>query len=366
VTPTSGGLLAVHAHPDDETLATGGLLATWAAAGRPVTLVTCTRGERGEVVPPALAALEGDGPALAAHRTAELAEAMRRLGVRDHLFLDEVPGDEVRGDDVLGDDVPGDVGHSDDVPATSGPAGAPGARGARDAPVGQRYEDSGMAWLSPGRAGTAADGVPAGAFVTVPVDVAAARLARVLRDRRPDVVVTYEPGGGYGHPDHVHAHRVATRAVELAARPGPAGEPPHTVAAVLWTAVPDDVLRAALAGLAELPVARAVRAVRPTLVLPDPRGPLPSVAVGADEVALQVDVTPVQDRVAHALRAHATQVGSVALGPPQPLPGGAGLAGCYALSNDVLAPLLTAESYRYAPGSPRSAVAWPPGVRQVA
>src|SRR5687767_12098904 len=107
--PGTGGLLAVHAHPDDETLATGGLLAVWAQAGRPVTLVTCTRGELGEVIPPELAALEGDGPALAARREGELAAAMRRLGVTDHLFLDTV--------------------FLDTVP-----------------PGGARFSDSGMAW----------------------------------------------------------------------------------------------------------------------------------------------------------------------------------------------------------------------------
>src|SRR5690349_18876390 len=165
----TGGLLAVHAHPDDESLATGALLATWAASGRPVTLVTCTRGERGEVIGDALAHLEGDGPALAAHRETELAAALAALGVTDHVFLDSV-----------------------------GPGGA------------ARYEDSGMAWLGAGRAGSA-DDVPPGAFVAVPLDEAARRLAHVLRSRRPEVVVTYEPAGGYGHPDHVRAHDVTTR-----------------------------------------------------------------------------------------------------------------------------------------------------------
>ncbi len=326
----AGGLLAVHAHPDDETLSTGGLLATWAAAGRPVTLVTCTRGERGEVIPPELAALAGDGPALAARREAELADAMRRLGVTDHLLLDSVPDD-----------------------GSSGPA------------VTARFEDSGMAWVGTGRA-AALERVPDGAFVAVPVDVAAARLARVIRDRRPDVVVTYEPGGGYGHPDHVHAHRVTRRAVRLAGEPGPAGQAAHVVAAELWAAVPDDVLRAAYAALAEHPAARRARTGRSALTLPDPAGPVPSVAVAPGEVDVRVDTTAVVDRVADALRAHRTQVGSIRLGEAVPLLGGTALTGCYALSNGALAPLLTAEAYRYAPGSPRRAVAWPASVRPVA
>ena len=342
--PRTGGLLAVHAHPDDETLSTGGLLAAWAAAGRPVAVVTCTRGERGEVIPPELAALQGDGPALAARREAELAAALRCLGVGDHLFLDTVGGGSRQ-----------DGGADRAAAPTTGTPGVPGPR----------FEDSGMAWVATGRA-AALDRVPDGAFVAVPLDHAAARLAAVLRDRRPDVVVTYEPGGGYGHPDHVHAHRVTMRAVELAADPGPSGEAPHAVAAVLWTAVPDDVLRAAHGALADLPVVRRVRDERPTLTLPDPAGPLPSVAVDPAQVDVRVDVAAVLERVADALRAHATQVGSVALGPTVPLADDVALAGCYALSHDVLAPLLTVEAYRYAPGSPRAAVAWPAVVRPVA
>ena len=144
----SGGLLAVHAHPDDETLATGGLLATWAGAGRPVTVVTCTRGELGEVIGATLAHLEGDGPALAAHREGELAAALAALGVADHVFLDTVAD--------------GDL--------------APG-----------RFSDSGMAWTGVGAAGRV-DDLPDGAFVAASLDDAARRLARVLRSRRPDVV----------------------------------------------------------------------------------------------------------------------------------------------------------------------------------
>jgi N-acetyl-1-D-myo-inositol-2-amino-2-deoxy-alpha-D-glucopyranoside deacetylase len=192
----------------------------------------------------------------------------------------------------------------------------------------------------------------------------------VVRDRRPDVVVTYEPGGGYGHPDHVQAHRVTTRALELAATPGPHGEPPHVVAVVLWAAVPDDVLRAAYAALGDHAAVRRVRSARPALRLPDPAGPLPSVAVAPAAVALRVDVTPVVESVADAMRAHATQVGSVATGTPVPLAadasGGTALVGCYALSNDVVAPLLTTEAYRCAPGSRPGAVPWPAAVRRVA
>lgn len=318
--PSTGGVLAVHAHPDDETLSTGALLATWAAAGLPATVVTCTRGERGEVIGGALAHLEGDGPGLAAHRERELAAATRALGAA-HVLLDTVP-------------LPG------------GGAGA-------------RYEDSGMAWVGTGLAGAAGD-VPAGALVSVPLDEAAGRLAALIRDRRPDLVVTYEPGGGYGHPDHVRAHAITTRAVELAAA--------SWAPAVAWAVTPATALRAGYAALATDPGARAVlrehaddrRATREApLTLPDPDGPLPSVAVDGP-VDLAVDVLPVRDRVLAALRAHATQVQAVR---PLDHPDAAGFL---ALSNLVLAPLLPRETYRWAPGSaPLTGSALPPAARLV-
>ncbi|GIG19580.1 1D-myo-inositol 2-acetamido-2-deoxy-alpha-D-glucopyranoside deacetylase [Cellulomonas chitinilytica] len=313
----AGGLVAVHAHPDDESLATGALLASWAASGGPVTLVTCTRGERGEVIGAGLAHLEGDGPALAAHREAELEAALAALGVPDHVFLDEV-----------------------------GP------------PAGARYEDSGMAWLAAGRAGSA-DDVPAGAFVAVPLDEAAARLAHVLRSRRPDVVVTYEPAGGYGHPDHVRAHQVTMRALELAVLPD-AGLPAAPAPVVLWAAQRAGALRAARHALDGSGVRIALGAARDGLTLPAPGDGLPSVAVPDEAVDLLVDVLPVRDRVLAALRAHATQVHAV-----RPIDGVGDLVGCYALSNDVLAPVLPTEDYRVVAGS-GAAVVWPTGVRPVA
>ncbi|RMI13730.1 PIG-L family deacetylase [Cellulomonas triticagri] len=334
--PVTGGVLAVHAHPDDETLATGALLATWAAQGRPALVVTCTRGERGEVIGAAHRALEGDGAALAAHRTRELEAATRALGA-DQVFLDTL------------------------APAASVESGEPAAQKPRTGPVSphsaqdehSRFEDSGMAWLGTGAAG-AATTIPERAFVRVPLDRAARPLAALVRRRRPDLVVTYEPGGGYGHPDHVRAHEVTMRAVALAADPAVTlpGEP--WAAPVAWAVVPEAALRAGYAALAEVPEVAALLAEgaegadrrvhrEGPLVLPDPAGPLPSVAV-AETPDLVVDVLPVRDRVLAALRAHATQVQAVtALEHPL-------LAGASALSNLVLAPLLRTESYRWAPG----------------
>ncbi|KRD35070.1 hypothetical protein ASE27_16675 [Oerskovia sp. Root918] len=338
-----GGLLAVHAHPDDETLATGALLATWAASGEPVTLVTCTRGEQGEVIGAELAHLEGDGPALAAHREGELAAALASLGVSDHVFLDQVE---------------------------------PGEPGTSPARVGERaFRDSGMAWAAPGIARAAAEAdLPDGALVGVPLDEAARRLARVLRERRPRVVVTYEPSGGYGHPDHVRAHEITVRAIEIAREEGSvgpdggasapeavgvggarAGDPSAGHDLELWqSVVPAEVARAARRELAVLPGVATLRAEHPELTLPDPDEPLPPVAKTGLEEVVVVEVRPVLGAVVGALRAHATQVQhvGVALGSGDGDPTGEGdqggaaeVLGWYALSNDVLAALPSREFY---------------------
>ncbi|MFF3062933.1 PIG-L family deacetylase [Oerskovia sp. NPDC057915] len=341
-----GGLLAVHAHPDDETLATGALLATWAASGEPVTLVTCTRGEQGEVIGPELAHLEGDGPALAAHREGELARALTSLGVSDHLFLDQVEPDESAADEGR---------------ATVA------------------YRDSGMAWAAPGIARAAAEAdLPDGALVGVPLDEAAHRLARVLRERRPRVVVTYEPSGGYGHPDHVRAHEITVRAIALAVRGeqnpvldgvapdgerGPEGEQlPEGEAGErgpeLWqSVVPTAVARAARRELADLPGVRTLLAEHPDLTLPDPQEDLPPVAKDDLADVVVVEVAPVLDAVVGALRAHATQVQHVGTGPAgawgvaAPSEASGGVLGWYALSNDVLAALPSREFYSVTPES---------------
>ena len=376
----SGGLLAVHAHPDDETLATGALLAVWADAGRPVTVVTCTRGERGEVIGPDLARLEGDGWALAVHRETELAAALAALGVTDHLFLDEIPppptptptptpatSERQRPIGRQRSDV-GEEGQRSDV--SGGDGGSGGV---------VRFADSGMAWAGVGRAGRLAD-LPPDAFVAAGLDDAARRLARLLRERRPDVVVTYEPGGGYGHPDHVRAHEVTMRALALAgdARVDSGGALAHVPGAVLWAVVPEDALRAAYRALPALPVVAALLATHPELTLPDPSGPLASVAVPDAAVDVSVEVLAVLDRLVAALAAHVTQVRAIAVEPARVAAAAAtaragdqaGVVGCYALSNDVLAPLLSRESYRFAPegGSWTGSgdAGWPAGIWPVA
>lgn len=155
-------LLLVHAHPDDESIGTGATIARYAAEGAHVTLVTCTLGELGEVIPPDLACLAGDGDRLGAHRITELAAACAALGITDQRFL-----------------------------------GGPG-----------RWRDSGMMGLP---ANDSPD-----CFWRADVPAAAAELARILREVRPQVLVSYDENGFYGHPDHIQAHRVAWRAFELA------------------------------------------------------------------------------------------------------------------------------------------------------
>jgi len=154
-------LLLVHAHPDDESIWTGATMAKYAASGARVTLVTCTLGEAGEIIPPDLAHLLPDE--LGEHRIEELAEACVALGVTDHRFL--------------------------------GGAG--------------RYRDSGMM-------GTEENEDPR-CFWQASVASAAAELAKIIDEVRPSAIVTYDENGFYGHPDHIQAHRVAWEARALAA-----------------------------------------------------------------------------------------------------------------------------------------------------
>ena len=176
-------------------------MAKYTAEGAHVTLVTCTLGEEGEVIPPELAHLAPDrDDTLGPHRIGELAAAMAELGVSDHRFL-----------------------------------GGPG-----------RYRDSGMM-------GTPANENPR-AFWNADLDEAVAHAVAVVREVRPQVVVTYDPNGGYGHPDHIQAHRVAMRAVDAAADPGyrPDLGEPWAVSKVYWCCVPRSVLQRGIDALAAL------------------------------------------------------------------------------------------------------------------
>ena len=147
-------MLLVHAHPDDETINNGATMAKYVSEGAAVTLVTCTLGEEGEVLVDDLAHLSAEqGDELGEHRLGELTEAMGILGVTDFIRLG---GDH-------------------------------------------RFRDSGMAYDDKGRA-IARDVLRDGIFWTTDLLEAANELVPVIRDRRPQVLITYNEIGGYGHP----------------------------------------------------------------------------------------------------------------------------------------------------------------------
>jgi N-acetyl-1-D-myo-inositol-2-amino-2-deoxy-alpha-D-glucopyranoside deacetylase len=169
-------VLFVHAHPDDESITTGGTIATLLDAGAHVTVLTCTRGELGEVIPADLQHLLESPEALGAYREKELAAAMAALGVTDHRYLGD---DDARWDDL-----------------------AP-----------RRYLDSGMRWGDSGAeplASLGAESLSAAGLSNVAADVAA-----VIADVEPTAVVSYDARGGYGHPDHVRAREAAQRAASV-------------------------------------------------------------------------------------------------------------------------------------------------------
>lgn len=172
-------VVAVHAHPDDESLSTGALLAALTAAGTRVVLVTATRGEEGEIVPGALGADESRP--LEEIREAEIDRAVDALGLTERHWLGTAP------------------------------ALAPGA-----AP--RRYRDSGMQWVREGLAGPSDTAGPE-SFSLQPLEGEVADLHALLEAVRPDVVLGYDDEGTYGHPDHVRAHHVAVGAAERAGIP---------------------------------------------------------------------------------------------------------------------------------------------------
>lgn len=269
-------LLLVHAHPDDECIATGGTMARYADEGVHVTLVTCTLGEEGEVLLPELAHLASDqDDALGAHRQTELAAAMAELGITDYRLL-----------------------------------GGPG-----------RFRDSGMI-------GTAPNDRP-DSFWRTDLLTPAVELVSILREVRPQVVITYDDFGGYGHPDHIQAHRVTHYAIALAAsgtfRPdlGPA----WTVQKVYWTAFPRSIV---IAGIE----AMKAQGIDDGFAEMDPDD-LPFACDDA-LVTTAIEASAHLDRKMSALRAHGTQV-SVD-------------GGFFALADNVGAEAFGTEYYRLAAG----------------
>ncbi|MDQ3988893.1 MAG: N-acetyl-1-D-myo-inositol-2-amino-2-deoxy-alpha-D-glucopyranoside deacetylase [Actinomycetota bacterium] len=268
-------MLLVHAHPDDETLATGGVIARYAAEGVDVALVTCTLGEQGEIILPELAGLGAEhADQLGGYRLGELCAACSALGVCEQRFL-------------------GGVG---------------------------RWRDSGMVVEPGGRAGLPADLHPR-AFAGGPLAEQVAQLVDMLDELRPQVVVTYGPDGGYGHPDHVRAHQVTMAAVAQV----------PAVARVFWVVRPRSAVDAGIAamrGMAGLP-----------FTAPDPGG-LPAVA--DEEVSTVLDVGAQVQTIMRAIRAHRTQVR---------LWEGSGGHRAFALSDGVARPVPGCEYFTLASGT---------------
>ena len=270
-------MLLVHAHPDDETINNGATMARYVAEGVQVTLLTCTLGEEGEVLVPELGLLAPEhADQLGGYRIAELRAAMDALGVTDWRFL-----------------------------------GGPG-----------RYRDSGMM-------GTPANGKPR-AFWNADLDEAVGHAVAVVREVRPQVVVTYDEDGGYGHPDHIQAHRVAMAAVERAADPGyrPDLGPAWDVAKVYWCCVPRSVLRQGVEAMAALGEASPFAQLGDVDDIP--------FAVPDEVVTAAVDARAHAGAKEAAMRAHATQI--TVDGP------------FFALSNNLGQEVLGVEHYRLVRG----------------
>ena len=269
-------ILLVHAHPDDETIGNGATMAKYAADGVHVTLVTCTLGEEGEIILDDHAHHAADqNDTLGQHRAVELADAMVALGVTDHRQLGE-PG---------------------------------------------KYRDSGMM-------GTPDNDDPT-CFWRADLLAATADLVAVIREVRPQVLVTYDDFGGYGHPDHIQAHRVAMYGAVLAAAPSyrPDLGEAWDVAKIYWNAFPKSFLRMGIEALRAAGETTGFAAMDPD--------DLP-MAIDDALVTTVVHAEEFFDQKMDAMRAHATQI-SVE-------------DGFFALSNNLGSRALGVEFYRLVRG----------------
>jgi N-acetyl-1-D-myo-inositol-2-amino-2-deoxy-alpha-D-glucopyranoside deacetylase len=260
-------LLIVHAHPDDESIQTAGVIARYLDAGAEVTVVTCTLGEEGEVIGQRWAQLVADGGAdqLGGYRILELTRALSILSPSDRVLEPHFLGGAGRWRD-------------------SGMAGSPAARNPR-------------AFT---RAGDE------------PVEL----LTDLIVERRPQVVIGYDPAGTYGHPDHVGVHRVSTEAVAAAAERG------WSVAKHYWSVSERSAVVDGLAGAADrVPDGWRMPA----------DGELPSYP--DEQITTEIDIRDVYERKVDAMAAHATQI-TVAPSRRE-----------YALSNDILQPIPDAEHF---------------------
>jgi len=278
-------LLLVHAHPDDESITTGVTMAKYVSEGAGVTLVTCTLGEEGEVLVESLAHLAADREdGLGEHRIGELGDAMQQLGVTDHRFL--------------------------------------GGTG--------RFRDTGMS-ESPGGGAMVPESVRPDSFWAADLREAADLLVPIIREVRPQVLITYDEFGAYGHPDHVQAHRVAMYGSQLAGIPSyrlDLGQP-WRVQKIYWTATAESRLREGM---------RTLRASGDTTTFEglDPDGPMPPFVTPDELVTTDIDGSDFIEAKLAAMRAHATQI--TIDGP------------FFALSNNLGSRVWSLESFRLVHG----------------
>jgi len=269
-------LLLVHAHPDDESIGTGATMAKYVAEGAQVTLVTCTLGDEGEILVPDLAHLAAhDQDKLAGHRLGELAEAMARLGITDFRIL-------------------GGIG---------------------------AYRDSGMIGTPPNERPDC--------FWQADLLEAAKHLVTIIRETKPQVLVTYDDFGGYGHPDHIQAHRVATYAAALAAVQSFAPElgAPWQISKLYWTAFPVSVIRAGIEALRAKGEDSGFAAQDPDDV---------PFACPDEFISTVINAGEYVEQKFAALRAHETQINAE--------------SGFFALSNNLGSQVMGSEYFRLAFG----------------
>jgi N-acetyl-1-D-myo-inositol-2-amino-2-deoxy-alpha-D-glucopyranoside deacetylase len=265
-------LLFVHAHPDDETLTTGATIAHYAARGARVQVVTCTLGEEGEVIGDRWTMLAVDhADQLGGYRVGELTAALRTLGADGPTFL--------------------------------GGAG--------------RWRDSGMV------------GTPARhrqRFIDADDRETVGALVATIRELRPHVVVTYDPQGGYGHPDHIHTHLVTTAAVAAAGTDDYPGRP-WSVPKFYWTVTAASAVREGWRALAptDLPAG--------SVLPPGDGGDFAGLGYPDDEIDAVIDARDTLPAKVAALSAHPTQI---TVGPT---------GRACALSNNIALPILGSEYY---------------------
>ncbi|MSO33055.1 MAG: N-acetyl-1-D-myo-inositol-2-amino-2-deoxy-alpha-D-glucopyranoside deacetylase [Candidatus Nanopelagicaceae bacterium] len=242
-------LLLVHAHPDDESINNGATMAKYIAKGTEVALVTCTRGEEGEVLLPEFANLSSDkDDQLGPHREIELGKALGALSGSNqlqHFFL-----------------------------------GAPD----------MNYRDSGMM------------GMPQNdrpdVFWSASLDTAASHLVEIIRKFKPQVLITYDEFGGYGHPDHIQAHRVSMRSAELAADQNYGTSAPWNISKIYWNTIPKSVIQQGM---------DAMKDAASSFFGAESIDDIPF-AKPDELVTSVVDATEFVSQKMEAMRAHATQI----------------------------------------------------------